>query len=96
MNREEILSQLRHYKNQHAKKYGILRLGVFGSVARSQASEASDIDICIETDIPNPFNIVRIKEDLEHLFHSHVDIVRTRESMNPYLKERIIKEGIYV
>jgi predicted nucleotidyltransferase len=43
-----------------------------------------------------PYFIVRIKEDLENLFHLHVDIVRIREKMNSYLKERIKKESIYV
>jgi len=96
MNRELILEQLKQYKKQYAKKYGILQLGIFGSVARSQEQATSDLDICIKTDIPNPFTIVRIKEDLENLFHLHVDIVRIREKMNSYLKERIKKESIYV
>lgn len=96
MDKQEILKQLGQYKRQYAKKYGILQLGVFGSVARSQEKPTSDIDICIKTEIPNPFTIVRIKEDLEKLFHVHVDIVRIREKMNSFLKERINIESIYV
>jgi predicted nucleotidyltransferase len=96
MNRQEILSQLKQYKKQYAKKYGILQLGIFGSFARSQEQATSDLDICIQTDVPNPYTIVHIKEELEGLFHLHVDIVRVREQMNSYLKERIKKEGIYV
>jgi predicted nucleotidyltransferase len=96
MNRQEILKQLKQYKEESAKKYGILQLGIFGSVARGQERETSDIDICIKTEIPNPFTIVHIKEELESLFHVHVDIVRIRDKMNSYLKECIEKEGIYV
>jgi hypothetical protein len=96
MKKQEILAQLKQYKKQNAKKYGILQLGIFGSIARSQEQATSDIDICIKTAAPNPFNIVRIKEDLESLFHLQVDIVRIREKMNSYLKERIKNEGIYV
>ncbi|HLP45278.1 MAG TPA: nucleotidyltransferase domain-containing protein [Candidatus Kapabacteria bacterium] len=96
MNQEEVLNRLKQYKRQYAQKYGILQLGIFGSFARSQEQSTSDLDICIQTDTPNPFSIVRIKEDLENLFHLHVDIVRIRARMNSYLKERIDKEGIYV
>jgi len=45
---------------------------------------------------PNPFILVRIKEDIEGLVQRHVDIVRVREKMNPFLRERIEKEGRYV
>jgi hypothetical protein len=39
---------------------------------------------------------VHIKEDIEAMVRRHVDIVRVRENMNPFLKERIEKEGRYV
>ena len=87
---------LKKYKEQNASKYGILQIGIFGSVAREEEKEGSDVDICIKTQSPNPFIIVHIKEELEELFHAHVDIVRMRETMNAYLKERINKEAIYV
>ncbi|HLP59006.1 MAG TPA: nucleotidyltransferase domain-containing protein [Candidatus Deferrimicrobium sp.] len=96
MTRQEVLDQLKQYKQQNAQKYGIRQLGIFGSFARSQEKPGSDLDICIQTAIPNPFTIVHIKEDLESLFRLHVDIVRIREHMNSYLKERIKKESIYV
>jgi hypothetical protein len=96
MTRQEVLNRFKKYKQQNAQKYGIRQLGIFGSFARSQEQPDSDLDICIQTTIPNPFTIVHIKEDLESLFHLHVDIVRIRDHMNSYLKERINKEGIYV
>ena len=37
MNRQEILATLREYKRTNAEKYGILELGVFGSVTRNEA-----------------------------------------------------------
>ncbi|MCC6324301.1 MAG: nucleotidyltransferase, partial [Candidatus Brocadia sp.] len=42
-----------------------------------------------------PFAIVHIKEEIESRIRKHVDIVRIREKMNPFLRERIEKEGIY-
>ena len=96
MSRSDILKILKNFKKTHSEKYGILELGLFGSVARDQATEKSDVDIFLKTKTPDPFNIVHIKDDLEELLHQHVDIVRLREKMNPLLKTRIEQEAVYV
>lgn len=96
MGRDYILAVLRDFKNNFAEKYGIVELGVFGSVARDEARDDSDLDICIKTKTPDAYAMVHIKEEIESRVHKHVDIVRIREKMNPYLKERIEKEGVYV
>ncbi|HLA01042.1 MAG TPA: nucleotidyltransferase domain-containing protein [Thermodesulfovibrionales bacterium] len=96
MGRDSILAILRDFKQNFAEKYGILEIGVFGSIARDEAREDSDIDICIRTKTPDPFTLVHIKEEIENRVNKHVDIVRMREKMNPFLKERIEKEGVYV
>lgn len=79
-----------------SQQFGVRSLRLFGSVARDEHTSASDVDICVEMETPNPFLIMDLKEYLENLFGCSVDIVRFRENMNPYLKERIEKEGIYV
>ena len=81
---------------KNASKYGIIRMGIFGSVARGEQKEDSDVDICLETSKPNMFALVHIKEDLQGLFGCNVDIVRIRERMDTLLRSRIEKEGIYV
>jgi predicted nucleotidyltransferase len=96
MNRKEILALLREYKRMNAEKYGIIELGVFGSVARDEAVNDSDVDICIKTMTPDAFMLVHIKEDIENILQKHVDILRVRDTMNPYLKSRIISEAVYV
>lgn len=96
MGRDAILAILRDFKQNFADKYGILEIGVFGSIARDEAREDSDVDICIKTKTPDPFMLVHIKEEIESRVRKHVDIVRMREKMNPFLKERIEKEGVYV
>ncbi len=96
MSQEEILTALRNYKQAFAEQYGILDLGVFGSVARNEATAQSDLDICIKMKTPDPFALVHIKDDIEKLVQKHVDIVRVREKMNPYLKARLEKEAMYV
>jgi uncharacterized protein len=96
MDKDEILSTLRDFKVQNAAKYGILSLGVFGSVARGEMREDSDIDLFVTTQTANPFNLVHAKEEIEQRLHRHVDIVRVRERMNPFLRDRIEREGISV
>ena len=96
MQGDEILDILGKYKRDHAAKYGILEIGIFGSIARDEAGADSDVDICVITETPNPFFLVHIKEDIEDLIKKRVDIVRVRDRMNPYLRDRIEKEGRYV
>jgi uncharacterized protein len=96
MKRDDILAILREFKRDYAEKYGILEIGIFGSIARDDAREDSDVDICVKTITPNPFTLVHIREEIEGRVQKHVDIIRVREKMNPFLKERIEKEARYV
>jgi predicted nucleotidyltransferase len=92
----EILLLLKQYKPIASSKYGLTRLGIFGSVARGQQTEDSDVDVCYEGKAPSFITLDHIQSDLEHLFGSKVDLVRVRENMNAMLKQRIQREGIYV
>ena len=96
MNKDYVLELLRKYKISNHDKYGIEAIGLFGSVARDEATEESDVDICIRTKTPDMFMLVHIKDELQTIFHKSIDIVRVRDKMNPYLKSRIDKEAIYV
>ena len=69
----ECLSLLREYMRKNAAKYGISRMGIFGSVARGEQHEGSDVDICVEIDRPSIFTLVHIKEERseEHTSELH-------------------------
>ena len=82
--------------DKYLSKLGIRTLRIFGSVARDDQTADSDVDICVETETPNPFLLMDAKSFLENLFGCGVDIVRFRQNMNPYLKQQIEKEGVYV
>ncbi len=96
MNRYDILDFLKDFKARDADRYGIVSLGVFGSVARGDVRDDSDIDIYVTTRTPDPFALVHAKEFIEGCLHRRVDIVRVRDKMNPFLKKRIKAEGISV
>ena len=54
------------------------------------------MDVVIEIEKPDIFLLVHIKEELEQLLNTKVDVVRNRPKMNPYLKKHIEHEAIYV
>jgi predicted nucleotidyltransferase len=87
---------LRNYKREHAAEYGIERMGIFGSVARNEQTEGSDIDIYYEGPAMGLSGNVRLLEDLERLFDTHVDIVRKHKYMKPEFANRLAKDLIYV
>ncbi len=94
--RGQVLDLLRGIQPTLHKKYGVTKLGIFGSVARNEATETSDVDVVLEMERPNLFLMVNIKEELEISLDRPVDVVRYRERMNPYLKRRIDQDAIYV
>ena len=96
MQRELAINLLKTFKENNQQKYGIEALGLFGSTARDEAKATSDIDICIKTKKADLFELVHIKQELEELLSTSIDIVRIRDKMNPFLKNRIEKEAIYV
>lgn len=86
---------LRNYFSVKAEDYGIVKIGIFGSVARNEQTEDSDVDVCVEIKKPDLFILVHIKDDLQNLFGKPVDIVRLRDNMNPVLLKQIQRDGIY-
>ncbi|MBN1971131.1 MAG: nucleotidyltransferase domain-containing protein [Candidatus Delongbacteria bacterium] len=96
MSRDKIIAFLKLYKKLNQNKYHIKKMGIFGSIARNEFSNDSDIDIVVELSKQDLFNLIGIKQDLENEFNKHVDIISYRENMNSFLKNRINNEAIYV
>jgi len=96
MTRTDVLQTLSHYRQRKQDDYKILKLGVFGSVARDQMTDKSDVDVVVELGYPDLLVLVGIKQDLEELLQRPVDIVRYRSTMNDFLKRRIEQEAVYV
>jgi predicted nucleotidyltransferase len=96
MRRDDILRALARFRDLKQDEFGIVRIGVFGSVAREGDTEASDVDVVVELGQPDLLALVGIKQELEELLHRPVDVVRYRERMNAYLKRRIEQEAVYV
>lgn len=96
MDAQKVLNILRSYMETHRLEMGILAMGVFGSVARNEAGNDSDVDVVVSLEKPDLFTLSRIRQDLEQELHHHVDLVSYRERMNPFLKKRIERDACYV
>jgi len=94
--KEEILKILQDWKPEAERKYGFKRIGVFGSVARGEQHEGSDVDVCYEGSATGLFTLVGIKMELEKLLGCNVDLVRERPEMDDSLKHNIERDVIYV
>jgi predicted nucleotidyltransferase len=92
----EILNLLRRYKPTAQKKYGLTRIGIFGSVARGEQTADSVVHVCYEGQAPSLLTLDMIQTELEQLLDCKVDLVRVRDNMNSLLRQRIIRDGIYV
>ena len=96
MRRDEILQILARFRERKQDEFGIVRIGVFGSVARDEMVDTSDVDVVVELVQPDLLVLVGIKQELEDLLHQPVDVLRYRDQMNPFLKRRIQQEAVYV
>jgi len=91
----EILDFLREHQKELYDRFGIKKVALFGSYAKDEAREDSDIDLAIiEIDKKDYFNRVRAKYYLEEQFQKSVDIGYF-DTMRNFLKKRVEKEMIY-
>ena len=96
MDTVEIVKILKKFNAESAHKYGIKSLGIFGSFARCQQNEASDLDIFVMLQESDYFILEKIKEELEHLIHFKVDVVNFRDSLRESFKQNILRDAIYI
>ena len=88
--REEYIAFITSHAEELQNTFGITSLRLFGSVARNEHHEGSDIDVYVEMP-PKFFLVVRLKTYLEELLDSPVDIIRKHQHLNPFLLKEIRK-----
>ena len=88
----EMLEELKQRVAPLLNRYGVKRAAVFGSVARGESIEGSDLDILVEFQGEKSLlDLVGLRLDLEELLCRKVDVL-TYESLNPLLRDRILAE----
>ena len=93
--RENILDRLRAIKPGLQQEFPVRRMGLFGSWARDEQTETSDIDILVEVDPSIGLRFVTLAERLESLLEHHVDLVSSG-AVKPSLLRQIQAELIDV
>lgn len=93
--REEIFATLQRLKGEIAARFSVSRIGIFGSVARGEQTEASDIDIIVEFSRPiGFFTFLELEEFLSLNLGAPVDLV-TFDALKPIIRERVTAEVAY-
>ena len=93
----EYLQLLKQFKESKALAYGIQKIGLFGSVARGEHTEDSDVDVCFEGKAIGLFSMAQLKGELEQLLGTTVDLLRMRKQLDgSALKESVMRDIVYV
>ena len=96
MGKQEIIKIIKNKKPEMESRYGVLRLGLFGSYVRESQKKKSDIDILVSfsRDI-DLFDFLDLREFLERQLQAKVDLVM-ETALKPAIGKRILSEVEYV
>lgn len=93
MDRDVAMAELGRLLPLVRERFGVRELAVFGSVARNEATEVSDLDILVDFDGPATFDrFMGLKLFFEDTFGTKVDLV-TRPALKPRIRDRILAEA---
>ncbi len=92
---EEIQAALKQLKPSLAEKFKVKEIGIFGSYARGEYMEVSDVDILVEFSEPVGWEFFDLKELLAEVLNQKVDLV-TIGGLRPQLKDKILQEVVYI
>ena len=95
LTKNEIMRRLKEEKPFLVRNFGVVDIGLFGSFAKGQAREDSDIDIIVELIEPRFDWLAGLQVYLEKKFDHKIEIVRKVTKKNSRFNKRVEKEIIY-
>jgi predicted nucleotidyltransferase len=96
MKKQEVLEKLRFHLPELRERFLVRDLMLFGSVARDEAMDSSDVDLVVEFEGTATFDrFMGLKFFLENLLGCEVDLV-TRKALRPAIRASIEREAIHV
>ncbi len=96
LGRSEVLEVLRAHRDTLAERFGVTGLALFGSFARDQATETSDVDILVGFDGPATSKLYfGVQFYLEDLLGRRVDLVTTK-ALRPRFRPYVEREAVHV
>ncbi len=94
--KEEILKILRDELPYLRKEFNVKNIGLFGSYARDEQKDKSDVDILVEFSKPiGFFKFMELEDYLSRKLGVKVDLV-TPDALKPMIKPQIMREVVYV
>jgi predicted nucleotidyltransferase len=88
---DEVIRNLKELEPELAKKYKVKSLAVFGSFARNQQGENSDLDILVEFSGPVGFEFFRVQRFIEEKLGIKVDLV-TKDAIKPGIEKNVLRD----
>ncbi|HPJ30429.1 MAG TPA: nucleotidyltransferase family protein [Methanothrix sp.] len=90
----DALSILKAHHEEVKKKFGVRKIVTFGSYARGEEKETSDVDVLVEFEEPTFRNFMGLAFFLEDLFVREVDLV-TVKGLSPYIRPAVEREVVW-
>lgn len=95
MKRQEVVALLSRHRPA-LDRAGVKSLALFGSMARDEASDTSDVDLIVEFERPTGlFGLIRLEQQLEQLLGRPVDLT-TPDGLKPRIRDQVLSEAVYV
>ena len=95
MKKQHILDYLHQHKEAFRQKYAVEQIGLFGSYARDEATQESDVDIFVRMK-PDLFGMIGLKREIEEGLLRPVDVIRDHKNIRPSLRQMIQQDITYV
>lgn len=95
MTKIEILNELTNNKSYIEKEFEVDKIGLFGSYAKDEQTENSDIDIYVEFKNKTFDNLAGLWNYLEELYHKKIDLFHKHKNNNEVIISNIQKDVIY-
>ena len=93
--RQEYMELIKSHANELQSRFGITSMRMFGSVARNQHQEGSDVDLFV-TMPPKFYNYIAASQYLEEVLGCNVDLVRDHKNIRPFFRKQIEQDGINI
>jgi predicted nucleotidyltransferase len=95
ISKKDCIEKLKNSKNVIVEKFGVRSMKLFGSVARNEQKETSDVDVCVDME-PSLLKRSGLKIYLEEVLNCKVEVLRNHKNMDPYITQQINKDGILI
>lgn len=90
---QEYIALIRQHQAELQERFGITSMRLFGSVARGEQHEGSDVDLFV-TMPPKFYNHILAAQYLEELLGCSVDLIQDHKNLRPFFREQIERDGI--